>query len=76
MAIYLFRAGSSQTFAYSLDVTGRNIPPMAEDSEWRYERTVDTGQLEKAHPEALRPLQANGFYLFTASRAAAARRAC
>jgi hypothetical protein len=63
VSIYLFRAGSSRNFAYSLDVTGRNIPPVAEDAAWIYQRTVDAEQL-KAHPEALRRLQADGFYLF------------
>src|SRR6185295_9459847 len=63
VSIYLFRAGSSRNFAYSVDLTGRNIPPVAENAAWIYQRTVDAEQL-KAHPEALRRLQADGFYLF------------
>jgi hypothetical protein len=63
VSIYLFRAGSSRNFAYSLDVTGRNIPPVAEDAAWIYQGTVDAEQL-KAHPEAWRRLRADGFYLF------------
>ena len=59
--IYLFRADDSRRFAYSLDVTGRNIPPV-KDVTWIFQRTVDVEQL-KAHPQALRQLQANGFYL-------------
>ena len=63
VSIYLFRAGSSRNFAYSLDVTGRNIPPVAADAAWIYQGTVDAEQV-KAHPEASRRLQADGFYLF------------
>jgi hypothetical protein len=39
MSIYLFRAGSSQTFAYSRDVTGRILPLVAGQAKWRFERT-------------------------------------
>jgi len=49
MSIYLFRADSS--CAYSLDVTGHNIPLVPEGAKWLYEGTVDEKQL-KAHPEA------------------------
>src|SRR5215470_12803029 len=52
LLIYLFRADGSQNFAYSLDVTGRNIPPV-KGATWIFQRTVDAEQL-KAHPEALR----------------------
>jgi hypothetical protein len=52
MPIYLFRAGSSRTFAYSRDVTGRNIPPVTEQAKWGFERTVDAEQF-KVRPEAL-----------------------
>jgi hypothetical protein len=63
MSIYLFRAGSSRTFAYSLDVTGRNIPPVAEQAKWRFERTVDAEEF-KAHPEALQRIWEVGFHVF------------
>jgi hypothetical protein len=63
MPIYLFRAGSSRSFAYSLDVTGRNIPPLAEQAKWLFERTVDAEQF-KAHPEALQQIWEDGFYVF------------
>jgi len=55
MSIHVFRTGSSRTFAYSLEVTERNIPPIAEE-EWLYERTVGAEQL-KVHPEVLQPTQ-------------------
>jgi hypothetical protein len=63
MSIYLFRAGSSRTLAYSLDVTGRNIPPLAEQAKWRFERTVQAKQL-KDDPEALQRVWQVGFYIF------------
>jgi len=64
MSIYLFRSvNGSRSFAYSLDVTGRNIPSMTEDARWLYERTVDAEQL-KAHPKTLQRLRVDGFYLF------------
>jgi hypothetical protein len=66
MPIYLFRAGSSRTFAYSLDVTGRNIRPVPEQAKWRFETTVDAEQFE-AHPEALQRIWEDGFYVFTSS---------
>jgi hypothetical protein len=66
MSIYLFRAGSSRTFAYSLDVTGRNIPPVTEQAKWGFERTVNAEQF-KAHPEALQRIWEDGFYIFNCS---------
>jgi len=64
MPVHLFRsAGSSRTFAYTRDVTGRNIPRGTEHAEWLFIRALDEEQL-KAHPEALQPLRADGFYLF------------
>ena len=66
MWIYLFRAGSSRTFAYSLDVTGRNIPPVNEQAKWAFERTLHAEQC-KAHPEALQRIWEVGFYIFNCS---------
>jgi hypothetical protein len=63
---YLFRAGNSRTFAYSLDVTGRNIPPVAEGTPWTYQGTIDTKKL-KPYRDALRRLQADGFYFLQES---------
>jgi hypothetical protein len=62
MSIYLFRAGSSRTFAYSLDVTGRNIPPVTEQAKWGFERTVNAEQF-KAHPQALQRIWEDGCYI-------------
>ena len=64
LPIFLFRAqGCSRSFAYSLDVTGRNIPPLAEHEEWLYVGAVAAKQLE-ADPEALGELRTVGFYVF------------
>jgi hypothetical protein len=65
MWIYLFRAGSSRTFAYSVDVTGRNIPSLAERANWQFERKVEAKQL-KDEPEALLRVRRDGFYVFNA----------
>jgi hypothetical protein len=62
--IHLFRRKDcDRSFAYSVDATGRNIPPVAEDAEWVYVGMVAPEQLE-ADPEALRCLRTDGFYLF------------
>ena len=63
MSIYLFRAGSTRTFAYSLDGTGRNIPPAAEQAKSHFERTVEAEHI-KAHPEDLQRIWEDGFYIF------------
>jgi hypothetical protein len=64
MPVYLFRsASSSRSFAYTRDVTGRNIPRETEDAEWLFLRMLDEEQL-RAHPEAVQRLRADGFYLF------------
>ena len=64
LPIFLFRAqGCSRSFAYSLDVTGRNIPALTERTNWLFVGVIAAEQLE-AHPETLRQLRANGFYIF------------
>jgi hypothetical protein len=64
LPIFLFRSqGCSRSFAYSLDVTGRNIPPLAEHADWIYVGMVTAEQLE-ADPEALRQLRTVSFYVF------------
>jgi hypothetical protein len=64
LPIFLFRAqGSSRSFAYSLDVTGRNIPPLSEHTKWLFVEVIAAEQLE-AHPETLRQLRTVGFYVF------------
>ena len=64
LPIFLFRAqGCSRCFAYSLDVTGRNIPPLSEQTKWLYVGLVAAVQLE-AQPETLKRLRTDGFYVF------------
>ena len=63
LPIFLFRAqGCSRCFAYSLDVTGRNIPPLSEHTKWLYVGLVAAVQLE-AHPDTLRQLRTVGYYV-------------
>ena len=60
MPIYLFRGRDCDLcFAYSLDVTGRNIP----HSQWVYVGMVAPEQL-RADPGTLYRLRKDGFYLF------------
>jgi len=69
MLVYLFRDESSRdTFAYSTDVTGRNIPRTSPDTEWNFvaaERTKGRAEFE----EVTRHLRQQGFYIFRRSRA-------
>jgi hypothetical protein len=42
MNIYLFRDESSaDVFAFSIDVTGQNIPPVTPHTEWIFMEAVD-----------------------------------
>ena len=62
--IYLFRdKGSTRSFAYSLDATGRNIPPLSEHTEWLFVAVIAAVQLD-AQPDILRQLQTKGFYVY------------
>ena len=43
MIIYLFREESSaEVFAFSIDVTGQNIPPLSAHTEWIFLEAIDT----------------------------------
>ena len=68
MLVYLFRDESSpDTFAYSTDVTGRNIPRQSPHSQWSFvtaERTHNLGNFE-----VTRHLERLGFYIFQRSQA-------
>jgi hypothetical protein len=67
LPIFLFRAqGCGRSFAYTLDVTGRNIPPLLEHTNWLYVGVVAAQQLA-ADPEILRQLQTFGFCVFNVS---------
>src|SRR5262245_29819929 len=67
LPIFLFRAqGCARSFAYSLDVTGRNIPPLSEHTRWLYVGVIAVQKLA-ADPEILRQLQTVGFCVFNVS---------
>ena len=61
--LYLFRDPSSNTFAFSLDVTGRNIPQHTERTKWMFVTVTSEHDVLEGE-EAKRSLQGYGFYLF------------
>jgi hypothetical protein len=62
--IFLFRdRGSTSTFAYSLDVTGRNIPQQTERTKWVFD-TVTSDRDMPEDQEAIRHLKRCGYYVF------------
>ena len=42
MLIYLFRDGRTDNRALTMDVTGRNIPPVTSSTVWLFVEAVDT----------------------------------
>jgi hypothetical protein len=64
MLVYLFRdESSSDTFAYSTDVTGRNIPRASPYTQWSFvapERTHNLDDIEEVRLH----LRRQGFYVF------------
>ena len=70
MFIYLFRDESeSENFAFSVDMTGANIPPITPHTEWILLEAINT--LKFAEPwdiDDFRPvlerLKVDGYYLF------------
>jgi len=71
MLIYLFRdERDNENFALSVDVTGTNIPPAAQNTEWIFVEAIDT--LKFVEPweigdfdHALNHLKADGYYMFS-----------
>jgi len=64
MLVYLFRdQGGSKAFAYSTDVTGRNIPRPTDGTEWSFVAATPRQDFG-GHDEVLRHLQGGGFYVF------------
>jgi hypothetical protein len=69
MLVYLFRDESSRdTFAYSTDVTGRNIAGTSPRAKWHYVAIDRTRDLDN-HEEVTRHLRQRGYYIFRKSRA-------
>jgi len=65
MQVYLFRDQSgSNNFAYSTDVTGRNIPRLAARTEWTFMRVVSYQAISPDCEEAMRHLEGFGYYIF------------
>jgi hypothetical protein len=63
--IYLFRdQGGSNNFAYSTDVTGRNIPRPDARTEWCFESIVTDQNKSPKFEDVVRHLRRVGFYVF------------
>jgi hypothetical protein len=70
MFIYLFRDESeNENFAFSVDRTGENIPPITPHTEWIFLEALNT--LKFVEPwdigdfrQVLEHLRADGYYLF------------
>jgi hypothetical protein len=70
MFIYLFRDESeNENFAFSIDVTGENIPPIAPHTEWIFLEAIDTLRFPEPwdigdFQDVINHLKADGYYLF------------
>jgi hypothetical protein len=70
MLVYLFRDKSStDAFAISTDVTGRNIPPLSPLTEWIFVTAIDTLKLVEQwdvgnFQDLLDRLEVDSYYLF------------
>jgi hypothetical protein len=70
MVIYLFRDKSNEDyFAFSTDVTGRNIPLAAATTQWMFIEALNTLKFPEPwdigdFQYVLDHLRAHGFYLF------------
>ena len=70
MVIYLFRdEGDENTFAFSIDATGQNIPPITPLTEWIFLEAFETlkfpepWDIQDFQP-VLNHLKADGYYVF------------
>ena len=70
MVIYLFRdEGDEDTFAFSADATGQNIPPITPLTEWIFLEAFETLKFREPwdiqdFQPVLNHLKADGYYLF------------
>lgn len=70
MVIYLFRdEGDANVFAFSIDVTGQNIPPVTPLTELVFLEAFETLKLVEPwdiddFQDVLNHLRADGYYLF------------
>jgi len=72
MIIYLFRdIDADDIFAFSTDLTGTNIPPVTQTTDWLFQETLDLIQFANRtigdFRNVLDRLKADGFYLLQAS---------
>ena len=73
MLIYLFRDERTDNRALTMDVTGRNIPPVTSSTVWLFVEAIDTHRLPPQWDTAylryaVRQARMTGFYLFEAGR--------
>jgi len=62
--VYLFcDRDRATTFAYSTDVTGRNLARQAPGSNWAFVREASAQEVREGE-EALRYLERRGYYIF------------
>ena len=64
MQVYLFRDQGGSNFAYSTDITGRNIPRSEARTEWRFMSVISYQEISPDREEAIRHLEQFGFYAF------------
>jgi len=70
MVIYLFRdEADNESFAFSLDVSGANIPPVTPLTEWIFLEVIDTLKFPEQwditdFQYVLDHLKADGFFVF------------
>jgi len=72
MIIYLFRdIDADDIFAFSTDLTGANIPPATQTTDWLFQETLDLIQFANRtigdFRNVLDRLKADRFYLFQGS---------
>ena len=73
MLIYLFRDKSTDNRALTMDVTGRNIPPVTSSTVWLFVEAINTHELPPRWDTAylryaVRQARMIGFYLFETGR--------
>ena len=73
MLIYLFRDERTGNRALTMDVTGRNIPPVASLTVWLFVEAIDTRRLPPRWDTAylryaVRQVEMTNFYLFELGR--------
>ena len=73
MLIYLFRDKRTDNRAFTMDVTGRNIPPVTSSTVWQFMEAINTHSLPRQWDTAylryaVSQARMTGFYLFEAGQ--------